>query len=229
MVVLRFVVLVMLAAMTTQLYAGSARDSVTHKNVIKITPVELIGLATPSFEIGYERFLSSKWSGQATVAYFFSNNYFYFSNGISPQIFGGKLGLEGKYYLKNHNGGYLGIEVYYTYSKNGDYWDFTDSPLEYGGYSYYGDNYWYTDTFTILRQTYNLNIKLGMQQTYKRLSLDMYFGLGARYRDVKHFDKTNPESVMQPTRHPNFFYIFNKESSYWTINIPFNIKIGVHF
>lgn len=229
MAALKHLILVLLVTTTSQLFAERAADSTVNRNIIKITPVELIGLATPSFEIGYERFLSSKWSVQATVACFFSNNYFYYSNGIDPQIFGGKIGLEGKYYLKNHNGAYLGIEAYYTSSKNSDYWEFTDANSENENYSYYGSNPWYTDTFTILRQTYNLNVKLGVQQTYKRLSIDMYSGLGARYREVKHFDKTNPDSVMQSTRHLNFFYIFNKDGSYWTVNIPINIKIGVHF
>jgi len=55
--------------------------------------------------------------------------------------------------------------------------------------------------------------------------LDFHLGLGARYKDVYHFDKIKPDDEMEMPRHLNAYYINNLDGKYWTISIPLNFKL----
>lgn len=84
----------------------------------------------------------------------------------------------------------------------------------------------YPDSFGIKKQTYSLNFKLGYQFIFKRLSFDLYAGLGLMRKNVKHFDRIDPSDEMEMPRHPNIYYIANREGKYWAVSIPLNIRIG---
>jgi hypothetical protein len=199
-----------------------------HLNILKITPLKIVGLDFPSIEISYERRTNRNFSTQLMASYLLPNGLSDIGYEFKPNIKGFRLSIEEKYYLEKSApfGPYVSFEFNYLNNQYRDVWNFGIKNI-YSDTSYNNTNY--PDTFGIKKQTYSFNFKLGYQIIVKRLSFDFYAGLGLRYKDVRHFDRINPNDKMEMPRHPNFYYITNLEGKYWTISIPLNVRIGWTF
>lgn len=196
-------------------------------NIIKFTPLKLVGLSNSGIEVSFERKTGNYFSTQIMASYLLPSN-FLDAYDYKPMYKGFRLGIEEKLYFKKSAlyGPYLGLE--FNYMKN-----------QYKNISWFGVKNIYSDTtynFTnypdsirIHKQTYSINLKLGYQYFVNRFSFDVYVGLGARYKDVVHLDRINPKDDMEMPRHPNFYYITNLNGKYWTLSIPLNFRIGWTF
>lgn len=199
-----------------------------HSNILKITPLKLIGLVNPAFELSYERKTGNSFSTQIMASFLLPRSVWFNDNDINHDIKGFRVSLEEKFYFKKSApiGPYIGLEFNYLKNRYKDTWNFgvenvyTDSTYNFTNYA---------DEYGINKQTYSLNFKFGYQQIVKRLSFDIYGGLGLKYKDVVHFDRMNPDDAMEMPRHPNVFYITNRNGRSWTVSIPLNIRIGWTF
>jgi len=193
------------------------------KNIVKITPFKLIGFYNSSIEISYERATNKSFSTQIMASYLLPTNLALEESGnIFHNYQGYRFALEEKYYFKKNapQGNYISLELDYLKNKYYDRWGF--------GNKDYPETV-YTETFGINKKTYSINIKYGQQYFIKRLSIDWYIGLGARYKDVQHFDRSNYDDNTVPPNHINIYYTANKPGQYWRISMPFNVRIGWTF
>jgi hypothetical protein len=199
-----------------------------YNNILKITPLKTLGVMNSGLEISYEKKFSNYFTTQFTATYLFPVNVWDVNHDFKPNIKGFQLAIEEKFYFKRSApiGPYISLEFNYLKNQYHDIWHFETDDI-YPDTSYNYTNY--SDTFGIKKQTFSLNFKLGYQIVRQRFSIDLYAGLGIRYKDVVHFDRIKPEDKMEIPRHPNFFYITNKNGQYWTISIPLNIRIGWTF
>lgn len=196
-----------------------------YRNIVKITPLKIVGLFSPSIELSYERRTSRRFSTQLMASYLLPNSPIAREREFNPDIKGFNVAVEERYYLKKSKafGPYVSFELNYLKNQYKGIWNFGVKDMRTDTTSLFVN---YPDTFGIKKQTYSFNFKLGYQLMVKRIAIDFYAGLGFRYKDVKHFDRINPNHVMEDPRHPSAFYITNLEGKYWTVSIPLNIKIG---
>lgn len=199
-----------------------------YSSILKFSPLKIVSFINPGMEIAWEQKTSNSLSTQFTGAYLLPMSVMDLNIGFRPHIRGFQFGVEERcYYRKSAPAGpYVGLEFSYLNTRYQDVAffgkanPFADTTEIYTNYA---------DTFGIKKQTYTLNFKIGYQYIRKRLLIDLYTGLGARYKDVVHFDRIKPEDEMEVPRHPNIYHIANKKGRYWTENFPFNIRIGWTF
>lgn len=199
-----------------------------YSNILKITPLKLTGQINPAIELSYERRTGNSFSTQIMASYLLPKSVWGVSTDFNPDIKGGRVSLEEKFYFKKSAplGPYFSLEFNYLKNRYRDIWDFGVKNI-YSDTTYNFTNY--RDEYGINKQTYSLNLKFGYQMIVKRLSLDFYGGLGLKYKDVVHFDRTNPADEMEMPRHPNIYYITNLNGRSWTVSIPLNFRIGWTF
>ncbi|MEO6684172.1 MAG: hypothetical protein ABIN48_15215 [Ginsengibacter sp.] len=197
-------------------------------HIFKLTPLKIVGFSNPSVELSYELKTSRSFSTQIMASYMLPFSVIEIANDFKPEMKGYRVSLEERFYLKKSAplGTYLSFEINYLNNQYKDIWYFGVKEI-YTDTTYNFTNY--PDTFGVKKQTYSLNFKYGYQKIFNRFSIDIYAGLGLRYKDVKHFDRIKPEDEMELPRHPNMYYMTNREGKYWTISIPLNIKIGWAF
>ncbi len=175
----------------------------------------------------YERKTSAHFSTQLMVSYIISNSLANLGDNFSPNNRGYRFALEERFYFMKPSpkGIYFSLEFNYL---SIDY----NAIMNFGESNIYDSLYLntnYSDSISISKQTYSLNVKIGCQFHIKRFTLDVYGGLGLRYKDVTHYDRINPEDEMEMPRHPNFYYYKNLDGKQWTISIPLNVSIGYSF
>jgi len=199
-----------------------------YSNILKITPLKLIGLVNPAIELSYERRTDNSFSTQIMGSYLLPRSVWFNDNDNNHDIKGFRVALEEKFYFKKSApiGPYISLE--FNYLKN------RYKATEYFGVeNIYSDSTYnytnYADEYGINKQTYSLNLKFGYQKIVKRLSIDFYGGLGIKYKDVVHFDRLNPDDAREMPRHPNVYYIANRSGRSWSVNIPLNFRIGWTF
>jgi len=199
-----------------------------YTGILKITPLRAVSMINSGFEISYEKKISNSFSTQIMASYLLPLSVWDLGYDFKPEINGFQLAVEEKYYLKKSAplGPYISFEFNYLQNKYRDIGRFGVANI-YSDTLYNNTNY--ADTIGIRKKTYSFNLKLGYQYIIKRFSIDIYAGLGARYKDVLHTDRLKPEDEMEVPRHPNVYYITNKDGQYWTISIPLNIRIGWTF
>ena len=196
-----------------------------YPNILKIAPSKTLVWVNAGIELSYERRTGRNFATQAAVSYLLPASILSIGDDYKQHIKGFMFALEEKFYFKPSvlSDPYLGIEMSYLNNRYHDIWDFGIADT-YSDTAYQFTNY--TDTFGIKKQTYSLNLKLGLQITINRLVFDFYAGIGLKYKDVRHFDRINPADEMEFPRHPNVWYITNKDGRYWALNIPVSLKIG---
>lgn len=199
-----------------------------YTSVLKLTPLRTVSVINSGFEISCEQKISSSFSTQIMASYLFPVSVWDLGYDFKPEIKGFQLAVEEKYYLKKSAplGPYISFEFNYLQNKYRDIGRFGVANI-YSDTSYNDNNY--ADTIGIRKKTYSFNFKLGYQYIINRFSVDIYAGLGARYKDVLHTDRLKPEDEMEMPRHPNVYYITNKDGQYWMLSIPLNIRIGWTF
>lgn len=188
-------------------------------NVLKFTPLKLLGITNPAFELSYERRTAQSFSTQVMASYLLPDQ-LSGEVGFYPNIKGFRLAVEERFYFKKSApfGPYIALEV--DYLKN-----------RYNTHSHF--NYVlrsHRDTVGIKKQNISFNFKIGHQFIIKQFSIELYAGLGLRYKNVKHIKNNNPDDEeMDSPQHPNVFYITNREGKYSGISIPLNVRIGWTF
>ena len=205
---------------------GICQDSsteLTYKNQLKVTPLKLFDLVNPGIELGYERFVAENVSMEVSYAHLLSRKTpgGTFDLGIK----GKKVGLEIKHFLGNSKSRqkYVGIEVVRLTNAYTDIGRF--------GISSFDDtlNLNYTDTFSIKKNTLSVNLKVGIRYLIGHFVIELYSGLGIKYKEVIHSDRRRPQDPLEVPIHPNIYHIANMEGTHWGLNIPLNMKIGIRF
>ena len=83
-----------------------------------------------------------------------------------------------------------------------------------------------SDTFSIRKKMISLNLLYGKQFYSNRFVLDLAVGLGIKYRDIRHFERTLPPPS---SKEPNILINSKSEMKNWTMNLPINLRIGYRF
>jgi hypothetical protein len=194
------------------------------KGIFKVTPLKAINFVNPGLELSYEWRNNQKFSSQVGVSYISPTSVWDYLVDYEPNMRGFSASFEERYYLKrpSPHGLYLSFELSYLKNNYNAIHYFIDKDSLNTNYNYNG----YRDSIYIKKQTFSMNLKIGYQFFVKRISFDIYLGLGARYKDVRHFDRIRPEDVFESPRHPSIYYISDLEGKYWTASIPLSFKIG---
>lgn len=192
-------------------------DKKEKRNILKLTPLRSINLVNPSVELSYERNTSESLSTQVSISYLLS----YYERNLK----GFKVGLEEKYYFKKTApmDSYFSFEVNYLNNSQHRILGF------YSGEDYYDESKYYADSCVIRKQIFNFNLKYGNQIIYKHFVFDVCFGIGLRYRNVRHFDRLNPNDKMQPPEYMDFTNVLYNQRKNFRINLPLNLRIGYSF
>lgn len=200
-----------------------------YNNIIKINPLKTVSLINSGLEVSFEKRFSKYFTTQLSANYLFPSSVWDGDNDYKPNhILGFQVALEEKLYLRGSAplGPYISLECSYLRNQYKDIWNFGKANIRFDSIYNYTN---YADTFGVRKQTLSFNFKFGYQYVFKRFSIDMYVGLGARYKNVVHFDRIKPDDEMEIPRHPNVYYITNMEGRYWTISFPLNVRIGWAF
>lgn len=209
----------------TNLNVNSQDSFMLKKNTLKLTPLKLIREISPAAEISFERMTGNHFSTQVSAAYILPVSIWQLGDNFPVKNNGFTFALEERFYVEKREltQKYIGLETeylqnnYVTTARFGKENPYTDPPYV---------NYNYRDTFTIQKRTFNINLKYGCRYNYKHISVDMYIGLGIRYRHVAHSGRRVPEDAMERPKHPNVIYANDKEGFYWTVSAPIGIKLG---
>ena len=88
----------------------------------------------------------------------------------------------------------------------------------------------YEEEYGIHKRWVTISGKFGIQiVSNDRFSYVFELGLGARYRNVVHFDRINLEDNMFQPRHPNVHYFSNSPGKEWIVAIPIRFRLGYLF
>ncbi|MFL5740870.1 MAG: hypothetical protein ACJ75B_11675 [Flavisolibacter sp.] len=184
-------------------------NKVRYENQVWVNLPRLIDPANPGIEMGYERALSRKFSQDVIIGWMrpvFQTNKFE----------GYRFGLEEKIFLNRHEPAlYLAAQLIYNHSA-----------------LYHVDNYGYDSTanafvnapFTIVQENLSLNFISGLVAHWRRVVLDLYMGIGIKYRTIRHINRKYP---IQPRL--GFDPYRSREGSSWQPNLPISIRIGFAF
>ena len=196
-----------------------AQSDVTERtNQLKLSPLRTIDFVNPGIELSYEKRQTARFSTQLSV-------------GLMSDVFklmhftnytGTRISLEEKFFpRKKSSNQYYSIEAVnlnVRYRTNSYF--IQDTALRTPEYN---------DSFRIAKQTFALNFKYGVQIPLKRFVVDISAGLGLKYKAVERMDILDAKAYEVTSRHPNAYDFADKEGNYFTLNLPFNIKIGYTF
>jgi len=227
-VILKNLAWVLLTLLVMNVY--SQHDTLSSsKNIIKFTPFKIVNLSNPGVEFSYERTTGRKFSTEISTTYLLTSLMQETIKVDSHNEGGFGLAIQEKYYfIKDAPVGlYFALEMNYINTKYGKISSFGLTDL-YPPDTTYIDNS-YSDTISIHKQTYSINLKFGFQKLFNRFTVDVYAGIGARYKDVIHHDRIDPKDPATNTRHPNFYYYRDEEGKNWRISIPLNVRLGYRF
>ncbi|HVF96514.1 MAG TPA: hypothetical protein VM871_04300 [Flavisolibacter sp.] len=88
----------------------------------------------------------------------------------------------------------------------------------------------YSDSIRLYRKTLSLNVRIGHQFfLLKHFVFDVAFGIGLKYRNVRHTDRLISSDVLSPPRHPNAYHLAERTGKSITVNVPTTFKIGYTF
>lgn len=203
----------------------------SYKHLIKFSPLRVVDFLHPSIELSYERYHNKKHATQVLTSFLLPNNQLLFRESFSPKSTGFRLGLEHRLYLNNtapketyvaiesnyFNGSFRDMNAYNSYELPiiDTNTNFVTKPIG--------------DSINVKKQTFSVNLKIGHQYIFKRLAIDFFAGLGARYKNVTYFDKLFPSQPFTRPKHPNIEYMSNREGKYWTLSVVVGLKIGLCF
>lgn len=204
--------ILLIQLLTTTLVWGQVGDK-TYRNQFKISPLRILDPVNPGFELSYERLHSKRFSTQLSFARL--------TNVIAkhyPDFRGYRISLEEKYFLKaaSKTSRYISVDMIHTDSNFEDMTTFRDTV----------NNMNNTETFSVTRKTTSFNFKYSKQLELNRFILDVCIGMGIKYRDVVHKNRTLPTI---PIKEPEILSSSKAEGKNVTLNLPLNLKLGYMF
>ena len=222
--------LVFLVAFLFQIPSSTAQDSTAvNRNRIKFTPLELVLFGAfikpaPAIELSYERLLPNKFSFQIIGNYLLPLDISSWGDYSTRSLGGGKIGFEVRRYKnENHRKWYVAIEAYQEYAK---YFDFLSLEIldENGEYLYW-DQY----EMKLKRNASTINVKGGIILVSRKFILDMYVGVGVKYRAVSYLNSPYEYYQLGKRIDMNPQDPFRVEGNFWVPNLAANIRIGIPF
>lgn len=211
---------------TSANYRKRFLQQVPYNHALKITPLKLIGIINPGFEFSYEYRWNSQTTTQLMGGYLTRIMPAYITHPHAFDAIGFRVAAEQRYYIKKNApfGLYVAAELDFLQSSKlrSNFYDreiIKDSIIES-----------YQATYRINRTFVSTNLKIGWQEVYKRLLIDLYVGLGIRYLIVTTEGKpTDPITELHRT---NVFYRLENDRSagrFITGSAPLNIRVGYLF
>jgi len=194
-------------------------NTVQKSNHVKFSPLRMIDLVNPGFEIGFEKNYGKNLSSQISVG--LMSDPFKLTQFTNYKGF--RFSFEEKFFknLSGNKRDYYSIEPVYlrvNYFDEGQF--IKDTALN-------TPEYW--DTFKVSKQTFSLNLKYGMQFYFNRFVIDASIGLGIKYKAVNRSEMIDENAYQVGPRHPNAYYEASRAGNYIRPNVPMNIKIGYSF
>ena len=196
------------------------------RNKITFTPFQLINAYHPSWEIGYERMHSQTRATQFTLGLLRS-----WDNDFSRNSKGFLAGAEHKYFLRSQEKTrwYASLSLEHLRKDHDAFLRFVITDAQ-------GNTEFPWRTFlrltTVEKRFVSLTPRIGFQHyVTPQLVLDGFFGIGLRYRNVKH------QGTIPFTRHiDDFEWIFideefasNREANHFRPSFDLNIRLAWAF
>ncbi len=193
-----------------------------NNNIVKVTPLKLIGLVNPGINLSLERLHNSKFSSQISISALTQPE----GNVLSGFV-GYQNSFEEKYFVSNFKNKriYFALETdylnraYKTVGNFGPGASFDDSI-----------GMQYLDTIRVKHQQFSVTPKLGIQYYLSQhLVVDMYFGLGLQWRKVVHSERINESDKLVYPRHPNIYDYMIRPMDGLKVSLPLNLRVGWAF
>ncbi len=215
----RFSVIVLLLLLTGNLHAQSK-----YRNQLKISPLRIVDVINPGYELSYERIYWTKFSTQLSIAYMMDPIHIT----SLKDYHGGRIALEEKYFYfhKTYFRTYFSAEIVVLKTDFKSIGRFVDTT---GGMNISNYDKSYLDTFLVHKQTQSLNLKGGIQFTLKRITLDFSVGLGLKHKDIIQSQRFAPNDVRYTPISGIHNFSGSAAGNRYIINIPLNAKIGFLF
>ncbi|MTI30727.1 DUF3575 domain-containing protein, partial [Xanthovirga aplysinae] len=194
-------------------------DQFKRKNILKVTPLKMIGLFNPAVGLSYERLYKKNHSSQLAFSIPLAINF-----NRKQELRGYRLAYEHKYYFnQNQKRWYVAFEL--GHSKE----SFLDSE-EYHWEDEKEQSYFYTNKFTVQETAYTFVPKIGFQYYLNdHFLMDVYLGIGPKREEIKfpNGKALNDESLNGQVLH--LYATDYTEGNIWAVSIPFNVKVGFVF
>lgn len=194
------------------------------KNYIKISPLALLEGYNQAIEMHYERRLWQRHGLQVGFGYLMR------SVGIGKEPIWNRYRtrMEYRYYGKRIGSSqlsvfrpYMALEGFHLVRKME-----TDDPiLTLTGVNATGP----MDTIQVNRQVAGLNWKGGLQFTDKHFQLEVYFGIGVKFRNVRHTGRYRVGYNYEPVEFADAFRITYEDRKNIVLNIPIGLRFGYAF
>lgn len=188
-------------------------------HIVKFTPLKVIGLVNPGVEFGYEYAYRDHFSSQVMLSYQLPRTIYSSKNPYIGAARGYRIQYEQKYFPKGNApfGFYYGLELNYLNHVHHALVQFVDRN---------NDHLWYRDGIKIVRNVFSTSFKIGKQYDFRRFTFEYYFGLGIKYRDIKHLNRKHPNDIIVPHRHWSIYMSMIQPANEFRFSMPLNIRIG---
>ena len=209
----------------TEVKAHLLADRPKYHNQIKFSPIRVVDPVNPGYELSYERSYG-RFSTQMAGALLADP----FSGTDNDQYTGVRVAIEQKLFF-GHSPKvrpYVAMELVFHKIDIRRKDLFTDDPRS---WRYHGDDSLYAapyeDDYRIEKSMSTLSGKVGIQALLGRVVLDFGYGVGIKWRTVRHFDRTAPSDRLS-----GGFGVKQQaysEGSWTTLVMPLNFKVGLLF
>lgn len=208
-----------------QTYLAQTDSLPRYKNQVKVSPLRYFIGMSKGVQVSYQYNAGKRYATEIMALYVFNpqgQGSFY----EQRDLYGYGFGLAQKKYIDfwRRSRDYLSVDftlLNYHYRTTLGFKEANSTTQ-----SYRSD---YLDTVLVNRTISLLNFRVGEEWRYKRLLLEVNFGMGLRYRYVTHAEKLNSGDRMASPRHPNVGHALHADGSYLTLNFPASFKIGFCF
>lgn len=174
-----------------------------------------VGAYNPGWEVGYERMIGRRYSARVFGSLLddhMTKSYFSYS--------GGRIGLECKRF-QDFGGGthaYISTELVASDIAFTNAFEFADTGVQRVRAPY-------SDTIGVASRSLALNFKTGIQQTFGRFILDIYTGVGVKYKKLEHSGRLYPKDQLYSSG--NNFAL--REMNGVTVSVPLNLSLAYCF
>jgi hypothetical protein len=201
-----------------------------YKTIIKTRPFSALNpYKNPRIELALETRINEKWSTQYGAAYLLPKDMYtdgldYLNDGVRV---GYSFSLEQKYYFAKNapHGFYTSLEGRYMNRESDVVGDFFAS-TEIGADSY-------TDTFYLVSQATTANLKIGYQKIVKRVTFDVFLGLGFTHSNTVFMDRIDQNYFLGYVSSNRYNTWINtsqmSEGKEWNTKFPIGFQIGWAF